>query len=40
MMSKTIRGIKQNGEEVWFSPQQLRAEKLNAWKGWQCSVAQ
>ena len=38
--SKTIRGIKQNGEEVWFSPQKLRATKLNAWKGWQCSVGQ
>ena len=39
-MNRTIKGIKQNGEEVWFSPQELRASELNAWQGWTCSVGQ
>ena len=40
MVSKTIKGVKQNGEEIWYSPQELRATKLNKWKGWLCSVGQ
>ena len=40
MVSKTIKGVKQNGEEMWYSPQELRISKLNAWKGWLCSVGQ
>jgi len=37
---KTIIGIKQDGTVEEFYPQELRASKLNAWKGWKCSVGQ
>lgn len=40
MSNKTIKGIKSTGDIVWFSPQELRVSKLNAWKGWTCSVGQ
>lgn len=40
MSGKTIVGIKADGTREEFYPQELRASKLNAWKGWSCSVGQ
>lgn len=40
MNNRTILGIKRNGDVDSFYPQELRTSKLNAWKGWSCSVGQ
>lgn len=40
MSGKTIIGTKRDGTIEEFYPQELRASKLNAWKGWSCSVGQ